>query len=63
MRLIERYRAISDGPTPAERSYFTFSAFARAFGALPLYLPSALALAMPTIMDQLPLELGDGAER
>jgi hypothetical protein len=42
-------RAISDG-TPAARSCFTFSALARAVGALPLYLPSALALAMPTSM-------------
>ena len=40
--------AISAGLTPASRSSRTLSAFALAVGALPLYLPSALALAMPT---------------
>ena len=42
------WRAISAGLTPASRSSRTLSAFALAVGALPLYLPSALALAIPT---------------
>jgi hypothetical protein len=48
VRLMPVCLAISEGQTPALRSSRTLSALALAVGALPLYLPSALALAMPT---------------
>ena len=45
---MDSVRAISVAPKPSFLSLMTSAAFLRAVGALPLYRPSALALAMPS---------------
>ena len=54
------HRCAADAELPSDLRWtdpssakFTLSAFTRAVGALPLYFPSTLALAMPTSMRSL----------